>query len=69
MKAHENLGEVLKALKTVLNRYQPLHSTDILASAETMINEVRFHNYEDTSKAPYEFDKSIDALALAFSSR
>ena len=69
VKAHERLGEVLSVLKGVLNKYQPLHSTDILASAGTLINKVKSHNYEDTSKAPDEFYESIDQLALAFSSR
>ena len=69
VKAHERLGEVLSVLKGVLNKYQPLHSTDILASAGTLISKVKSHNYEDTSKAPDEFYESIDQLALAFSSR
>lgn len=68
VKAHERLGEVLSVLKGVLNKYQPLHSTDILASAGTLISKVKSHNYEDTSKAPDEFYESIDQLALAFSS-
>ncbi|XP_022783063.1 rho GTPase-activating protein 45-like isoform X2 [Stylophora pistillata] len=66
--AHERLGEVLSVLKGVLNTYQPLHSTDILASAGTLISKVKSHNYEDTSKPPDEFYESIDQLALAFSS-
>lgn len=68
IKAHQRLGEVLSVLKGVLNKYQPLHSTDILASAGTLINKVKSHNYEDTTKAPDEFYESIDQLALAFSS-
>ncbi|XP_020617718.1 minor histocompatibility protein HA-1-like, partial [Orbicella faveolata] len=58
VKAHERLGEVLSVLKGVLNKYQPLHSTDILASAGTLISKVKSHNYEDTSKAPDEFYES-----------
>ena len=69
VKAHEHLGEVLSILKGVLNRYPPLHSTDILASAGTLINKVKNHNYDDTGQAPDEFYESIDQLALAFSSR
>lgn len=69
VKAHKRLGEVLSVLKGVLNKYQPLHSTDILASAGTLISKVKSHNYQDTSKAPDEFYESIDQLALAFSSR
>ena len=69
VKAHERLGEVLSVLKGVLNTYEPLHSTEILASAGTLINKVKSHNYEDTSKPPDEFYESIDQLALAFSSR
>lgn len=68
VKAHERLGEVLSVLKGVLNTYEPLHSTEILASAGTLINKVKSHNYEDTSKPPDEFYESIDQLALAFSS-
>ena len=69
IKAHQRLGEVLSVLKGVLNKYQPLNSTDILASAGTLISKVKSHSYEDTTKAPDEFYESIDQLALAFSSR
>ena len=69
VKAHERLGEVLSILKGVLNKYPPLHSTDILASAGTLINKVKSHKYDDTGEAPDEFYESIDQLALAFSSR
>ncbi|KAK3731062.1 hypothetical protein QZH41_019222, partial [Actinostola sp. cb2023] len=68
VKAHERLGEVLSILKGVLNQYQPLHSTDILAAAGTLINKVKSHNYEESDQAPEEFCESIDQLALAFSS-
>ena len=53
----------------MLNKYQPLHSTDILAAAGTLISKVKSHNYGDKSKVPEEFYESIDQLALAFSSR
>ncbi|EDO48213.1 predicted protein, partial [Nematostella vectensis] len=65
---HERLGEVLSILKGVLNKYTPLHSTDILAAAGTLISKVKSHNYDESSDAPDEFCESIDQLALAFSS-
>ncbi|XP_032221238.2 rho GTPase-activating protein 45 isoform X3 [Nematostella vectensis] len=68
VKAHERLGEVLSILKGVLNKYTPLHSTDILAAAGTLISKVKSHNYDESSDAPDEFCESIDQLALAFSS-
>ncbi|KAJ7350175.1 Rho GTPase-activating protein 29, partial [Desmophyllum pertusum] len=69
VKAHERLGEVLSAMNVVLDKYQALHSTDILASAGKLKSIVKSHNYEDTSKAPDEFYECIDQLASAFSSR
>ncbi|KXJ09234.1 Minor histocompatibility protein HA-1, partial [Exaiptasia diaphana] len=68
VKAHERLGEVLSILKGVLNQYEPLHSTDILAAAGTLINKVKSHNYDESDQPPEEFCESIDQLALAFSS-
>ena len=69
VKAHERLHDVLLVIKGVLNKYQPLHSTDILAAAGTLVSKVKSHNYEDTSRAPGGFYESVDQLALAFSTR
>ncbi|XP_037086813.1 rho GTPase-activating protein 29-like [Pollicipes pollicipes] len=67
--AHERLGEVLRILRTVLERYAPLQSTELFMAAGALIQQVKQHGYEDEKADPTEFFESIDQLALAFSSR
>ncbi|XP_043189725.1 rho GTPase-activating protein 45-like isoform X3 [Amphibalanus amphitrite] len=67
--AHERLGEVLRILRTVLERYAPLQSTELFMAAGALIQQVKQHGYEDERADPTEFFESIDQLALAFSSR
>ncbi|XP_076321637.1 rho GTPase-activating protein 45-like isoform X2 [Tachypleus tridentatus] len=67
--AHEKLGEVLRILRSILEKYPPIQSTDLLMAAGTVIQQVKGHNYEDEKADPSEFFEAIDQLALAFSSR
>lgn len=38
---HERLGELLRVLKAVINKYQNLNSVDILSAAGTVIAKVK----------------------------
>ncbi|GAB6028941.1 Rho GTPase-activating protein 45 [Cleaved into: Minor histocompatibility antigen HA-1 [Chamberlinius hualienensis] len=69
--AHERLGEVLRILRTILERYPPLRSTELLTAAGLLIQQVKSYNYEDAKNenSPVEVFETIDQLALAFSSR
>ncbi|XP_069693994.1 rho GTPase-activating protein 45-like isoform X2 [Periplaneta americana] len=66
---HERLGEVLRILRSVLERYPALQSAELLVTAGTLIQQVKGYNYEGEDVDPKEFFESIDQLALAFSSR
>lgn len=39
--AHEKLGEVLYILKAVLQKYPPLHNTEVLTSAAVLITKIK----------------------------
>ena len=39
--AHERLGEVLRILRTILERYPALQSTELLVAAGSLINQVK----------------------------
>ncbi|XP_023933106.1 rho GTPase-activating protein 45-like [Lingula anatina] len=66
--AHEHLGKVLCILKTILQQYPALHSTDILTAAGTLISRIKSFKYEDKAADPAQFYDAIDQVALAFSS-
>ncbi|XP_071438655.1 rho GTPase-activating protein 45-like [Hetaerina americana] len=67
--AHERLSEVLRVLRSVLDKYSPLQSQELLSAAGTLIQHVKGYNYENENPDPKEFFEFIDQLALAFSSR
>ncbi|GIX91290.1 rho GTPase-activating protein 45 [Caerostris darwini] len=67
--AHERLGEVLRILRSILEKYPPIQSTELLMTAGTLIQQVKGYNYEDDKSDPSNFFDAIDQLALAFSSR
>lgn len=67
--AHERLGDVLRILRTILEKYPPLQSNDLLMAAGQLIQQVKAYNFEDDKSDPTEFFEAIDHLALAFSSR
>ena len=71
--SHEKLGEVLKILRGILQKYHPIQSSELLQNASSLIQNVRNYNYEESdpnvennSQVIYD---SIDQLALSFSSR
>ena len=39
--AHEKLGEVLRILKAVLQKYPALHTTDVLTAAAVLITRIK----------------------------
>ncbi|KAG8195830.1 hypothetical protein JTE90_008526 [Oedothorax gibbosus] len=66
--AHERLGEVLRILRSILEKYPPIQSTELLMTAGTLIQQVKGYSYEDEKSDPSLFFDAIDQLALAFSS-
>ncbi|GFG31850.1 hypothetical protein Cfor_02658 [Coptotermes formosanus] len=66
---HERLGDVLRVLRSVLERYPALQSSELLVTAGTLIQQVKGYNYDGEQLDQKEFFDSIDQLALAFSSR
>ncbi|CAN7946390.1 unnamed protein product, partial [Ixodes hexagonus] len=68
--AHERLGQVLRILRSILEKYPPIQSTELLVAAGTLIQHVKGHDYSDDKASQSEsFFEAVDQLALAFSSR
>ncbi|EEC16702.1 hypothetical protein IscW_ISCW012095 [Ixodes scapularis] len=68
--AHERLGQVLRILRSILEKYPPIQSTELLVAAGTLIQHVKGHDYtEDKASQSESFFEAVDQLALAFSSR
>ncbi|XP_069156107.1 rho GTPase-activating protein 45 isoform X3 [Procambarus clarkii] len=67
--AHERLGEVLRILRAILEKYSPIQHNELLAAASHLISHVNGFSYEDEQADPTAFLEAIDQLALAFSSR
>lgn len=68
--AHERLGNVLCTLKSVLQRYPPLNTTELISAAGILISKIKNYNYEEhesTASMESAFSDSIDQLALEFS--
>ncbi|CAG2170336.1 unnamed protein product [Oppiella nova] len=65
--AHERLGEVLKAMRQILEKYPKIQSTDLLMSAGNLIHHVKNFNYDDKGADTTPFVEAVDQLALAFS--
>ncbi|XP_064604418.1 rho GTPase-activating protein 45-like isoform X2 [Liolophura sinensis] len=67
--AHERLGEVLNLLKSVLQTYQALNSTDVFSASGTLIAKIKNYSYEEeVEEEKRQLCDAIDQLALAFSS-
>jgi len=69
---HEKLGEVLRILRHMLEKYPALQSNDLVAAAGLLIRKVKDFDYNAERPKlvdPKEFFESLDGLALAFSSR
>ncbi|KAK7791491.1 hypothetical protein R5R35_008846 [Gryllus longicercus] len=67
--AHERLGEVLRILRSVLEKYPALQSPELLLSASTLIQHLKAYRFDDSKGDHKQFFELIDQLALAFSSR
>ena len=67
--AHERLGEVLKAMRQILEKYPKIQSTELLMSAGNLIQQVKNFNYDDKGADTSPFMEAVDQLALAFSTR
>ncbi|XP_043909751.1 rho GTPase-activating protein 45 isoform X2 [Protopterus annectens] len=67
--AHECLGEVLRILRQVINKYPILNSVETLTAAGTLISKVKGFHYESSNEADKkEFEKAVETIAVAFSS-
>ncbi|XP_066995467.1 rho GTPase-activating protein 45 isoform X2 [Anabrus simplex] len=67
--AHERLGDVLRILRNVLEKYPALQSSELLVTAGTLIQHIKGYNQEPDEGDHKEIFELIDQLALAFSSR
>ncbi|XP_066552161.1 rho GTPase-activating protein 45 isoform X2 [Amia ocellicauda] len=67
--AHECLGEVLRILRQVINKYPLLNTVETLTAAGTLISKVKGFSYEASNEADKkDFEKAIETIAVAFSS-
>ncbi|OQR76191.1 minor histocompatibility protein HA-1-like, partial [Tropilaelaps mercedesae] len=70
--AHEKLGDVLRILRGILQKYPPIQSSELLLSASALIQNVKNYNYEESDPSVENNSQiiydAIDQLALAFSS-
>uniref|UniRef100_A0A667Z4B5 Rho GTPase activating protein 45 n=1 Tax=Myripristis murdjan TaxID=586833 RepID=A0A667Z4B5_9TELE len=68
--AHECLGEVLRVLRQVINTYPLLNTVEILTAAGKLISKVKGFHYEVCNEADKkDFEKAIETIAVAFSSK
>ena len=67
--AHERLGEVLKAMREILEKYPKIQSTELLMSAGNLIQQVKNFDYDDKNQDKTPFVEAVDQLATAFSTR
>nr|XP_030112561.3 rho GTPase-activating protein 45 [Taeniopygia guttata] len=67
--AHECLGETLRVLRQVINKYPLLNTLETLTAAGTLISKVKGFHYESNNEADKrEFEKAVETIAVAFSS-
>ncbi|XP_072450248.1 rho GTPase-activating protein 45-like isoform X1 [Chiloscyllium punctatum] len=67
--AHECLGEMLRILRQVINKYPLLNTVETLTAAGTLISKVKGFHYESNNENDKkEFEKAIETIAVAFSS-
>ncbi|KAG8454628.1 hypothetical protein GDO86_001012 [Hymenochirus boettgeri] len=67
--AHECLGEALRLLRQVINKYPLLNTVETLTAAGTLISKVKGFHYEsniDSDKR--DFEKALESMAVCFSS-
>ncbi|KAM6310519.1 rho GTPase-activating protein 45 [Podargus strigoides] len=67
--AHECLGETLRILRQVINKYPLLNTLETLTAAGTLISKVKgFHYESDNETDKREFEKAVETIAVSFSS-
>ncbi|KAL8177783.1 UNVERIFIED_CONTAM: Rho GTPase-activating protein 45, partial [Gekko kuhli] len=67
--AHECLGEALRILRQVINKYPLLNTLETLTAAGTLISKVKGFNYEAKNEGDKrEFEKALETIAVSFSS-
>ncbi|NXH39796.1 HMHA1 protein, partial [Dicaeum eximium] len=67
--AHECLGETLRILRQVINKYPLLKTLETLTAAGTLISKVKGFHYESNNEADKrEFEKAVETIAVSFSS-
>ncbi|XP_029138812.1 rho GTPase-activating protein 45 [Protobothrops mucrosquamatus] len=67
--AHECLGEALRILRQVINKYPLLNTLETLTAAGTLISRVKGFHYESNNEAEKrEFEKAVEMIAVSFSS-
>ncbi|XP_066508035.1 rho GTPase-activating protein 29-like isoform X2 [Hoplias malabaricus] len=67
----DRLAELLRVLKAVISKHQPLNSVEILSTAGTLVTKVKGVNFkevnrENRSAVVREINSSIDTLAFTF---
>ncbi|NXP34996.1 HMHA1 protein, partial [Leiothrix lutea] len=67
--AHEWLGETLRILRQVINKYPLLNTLETLTAAGTLISKIKGFHYESNNEADRrEFEKAVETIAVSFSS-
>ncbi|NXS92737.1 HMHA1 protein, partial [Jacana jacana] len=67
--AHEYLGETLRILRQIINKYPLLNTLETLTAAGTLISKVKGYHYESNDEADKrEFEKAVETIAVSFSS-
>ncbi|NXR03194.1 HMHA1 protein, partial [Sagittarius serpentarius] len=67
--AHECLGETLRILRQVINKYPLLNTLETLTAAGTLISKVKGFHYETNNETDKrEFEKAVETIAVSFSS-
>ncbi|XP_066061905.1 rho GTPase-activating protein 45 isoform X2 [Chamaea fasciata] len=67
--AHECLGETLRILRQLINKYPLLNTLETLTAAGTLISKVKGFHYESNNETDRrEFEKAVETIAVSFSS-
>ncbi|KAM4707697.1 rho GTPase-activating protein 45 isoform 2-T2 [Discoglossus pictus] len=67
--AHECLGEALRLLRQVINKYPLLNTVETLTAAGTLISKVKGFHYESSiENEKRDFEKALESMAVCFSS-
>ncbi|XP_019393801.1 PREDICTED: minor histocompatibility protein HA-1 isoform X1 [Crocodylus porosus] len=67
--AHECLGEALRILRQVINKYPLLNTLETLTAAGTLISRIKGFHFETNNETDKrEFEKAVETIAVSFSS-